>query len=98
MNNPRLYELCNGDIFFADIFHPPIGVLVLIHKVEYLYQRKWYNPFSWFKKHWYVKYEYVDGQKKNSPFGNLSPAEIPTELHAYKFDNGVCEIIRANEL
>lgn len=86
-NNVKSYKLRNGDVFCCDIFYPPIGKTVKILGIRCYYMRKWYNPFSWFKKHWCVEYEYVDKiDDKCKPLGNLSPSEIPTELHDYKFE------------
>lgn len=57
--NFRLYKLRNGDMFSCDMFHPPLSIPVVIHGVDFYYVRKWYNPVSWFKKHWVTKYEYI---------------------------------------
>lgn len=55
----KLYELKRGDLFATDVLHPPIGVPVVITGMRWYYERKWYNPFSWFRKKCAYSYSYI---------------------------------------
>lgn len=58
-NNVKIYKIKKQDRFFCDSCHPPINVPVKICGITHYYIRKWYNPFSWFKKRWLIEYEYI---------------------------------------
>lgn len=59
-SSARLYPVQEHDVFTTDVTTPPLGLSVIPRRLVTYYKKKWYNPFSWFKKYYAVEYEKVD--------------------------------------
>lgn len=59
----RLYELKEQDIFSTFFPVENLGVELELLKISYIYQRKWYKPWTWFKKYKVYTYRVISLKK-----------------------------------